>query len=292
VDYAKRACELSGWRKPEHVSVYAVACAATGEYDEAQRLQKEAIQLMPSSDYVRWMGNYEQRLRLFLLEQPYDSRYFWNLPSRPLMIWWHFDGPEEVIARDGSARRHHLHLTGSALKTTGKLGKALRCISGTEARCDDVPDNSLCEAMTVVAWVKLGDTNDVDWMDLPIVSRGYGWALLVDRESRTLRFDGVGLDVPQNRPFSHAGGMTPLDSDAWHHVAAVYDGEQLAVYVDGQRDGYVETHGQMLVDAGPVYAGKRKRNVTTEWRGCIDDVRIYDRALRPEDIAELWRYTP
>ena len=31
-------------------------------------------------------------------------------------------------------------------------------------------------------------------------------------------------------------GSARLDDDAWHHVAAVYDGEELKLFVDGEED--------------------------------------------------------
>ncbi|MHC4361790.1 MAG: LamG domain-containing protein, partial [Planctomycetota bacterium] len=72
----------------------------------------------------------------------------------------------------------------------------------------------------------------------------------------------------------------------WQHLAFVWQsGESLKLYVDGQLDA-------PLYDMGPVSGtvnGVQKLTLGqgskgTYWDGLIDDLRIYDRALDPNDI--------
>ncbi len=81
---------------------------------------------------------------------------------------------------------------------------------------------------------------------------------------------------------------TRVTSDgAWHSVVAAYDGTTTRLYVDGTADGSetrtLNTMGQSLM-VGRAVPG----NPTDEFFvGTIDDVRVYDRALSPGDVASL-----
>ena len=65
----------------------------------------------------------------------------------------------------------------------------------------------------------------------------------------------------------------------WHRIALVWDGTNRILYTDGQevaRDAQPEIavpDGSLMIGAG-TKAG-------TFWTGLIDDVRIYNRAVKP-----------
>jgi hypothetical protein len=79
-----------------------------------------------------------------------------------------------------------------------------------------------------------------------------------------------------------------VEDDAWHHAAAVWDGSIGVLYIDGAEvargalgvpafDGHELTLG-FDIDYGVFDHG---------WRGRIDDVCIYQRALAPTEVATL-----
>lgn len=75
----------------------------------------------------------------------------------------------------------------------------------------------------------------------------------------------------------------------WHHVGLTYDGSILRLYVDGQLNGSASRNAESCT--GKFYLGQFKWDGYSEtyanWAGCIDDVRIYDRALKTEEIKVL-----
>ena len=81
--------------------------------------------------------------------------------------------------------------------------------------------------------------------------------------------------------------QTPVSDGAWHHVALVWDGAARILYVDGvevalRSAGQLErVTGLQRFGAGPTLDSGRF------WRGLIDDLRMYTRALSPEELAEL-----
>jgi hypothetical protein len=81
---------------------------------------------------------------------------------------------------------------------------------------------------------------------------------------------------------------TPLVQQEWHHLAMVWDGEALEMYVDGQSVGSStgpspSTDLQSIAIGGDLNFG----SPDNLWEGAIDELRIYDRALSPADVENL-----
>ena len=92
-------------------------------------------------------------------------------------------------------------------------------------------------------------------------------------------------------------GNTPVNDGQWHHVAlTVAEGGNLRVpntilYLDGQQDMVLSGSGSdnifnITADAD-VNIGRRASHEDRYFTGSIDDARIYERALSPDEIAWL-----
>lgn len=91
---------------------------------------------------------------------------------------------------------------------------------------------------------------------------------------------GSGEDGAGN--FSVSADKVPLDGE-WHHVAAVYDGSQLRLYLDGElADTQTESFQPSTADV-PLYIGARYDTDTQQlirfFNGNLDEVRISKAAL-------------
>jgi hypothetical protein len=77
----------------------------------------------------------------------------------------------------------------------------------------------------------------------------------------------------------------------WHHVAAIYDGSDLLVYVDG-KVMVQETIGDVklfaAVEGAPLVIGARPPNMDRTFNGVVDDIRMYNKALSAEDVRKLY----
>lgn len=87
------------------------------------------------------------------------------------------------------------------------------------------------------------------------------------------------------------------DDGRWHHIAGVRDGKSVKLYLDGMLAGSVASSGLdadgadgiKIGAAGDLGAGCNKPGCTDDsFLGSIDDVRIYDRALTPQEISCLY----
>jgi tetratricopeptide (TPR) repeat protein len=71
VGLAQRACELTGYKKPELLDTLAVAYAAAGDFDKAVETAEKALELCRSSEQQLLKEEIENRLALYKVGKPY-----------------------------------------------------------------------------------------------------------------------------------------------------------------------------------------------------------------------------
>ena len=212
---------------------------------------------------------------------------------------WTLDEGEGNVAHDTSPHGNHGRIAGCAW-VAGRHGKALEFRGGQapevgagdggDAAVEDVvvvPDSSsldLREEATVAFWIKVTGTTGT-WQFpatkfLSNRSRDYGIYLRPEAltPAFSATFEGSGAqhtDVP---------AAVGLQEDQWHHVAATYSflDQEVRVYVDGRPEGKRKLRGCLTTNDEPLRIGAGTR-------GVIDDLRVYPRALSPEEIAALAR---
>lgn len=79
--------------------------------------------------------------------------------------------------------------------------------------------------------------------------------------------------------------LTPLPA-AWPHVAVVMRSGELSVWLNGVQPGS-GTFGGQNADASAVLIGARDAMGLEAFDGWLADLRVYDRALEPDEIASL-----
>jgi uncharacterized protein (TIGR03382 family) len=95
------------------------------------------------------------------------------------------------------------------------------------------------------------------------------------------------------RLWVHNGGWVfaeealAIAADTWVHLAGVYNGTNILLYRDGTQVASTAAAGNMTTGVGPIGIGARSSFDQHWFPGNIDDVRIYARALTPEEIAVL-----
>jgi tetratricopeptide (TPR) repeat protein len=66
-EYARRVCEMTGWKAPVALETLAAACAETGNFTEAVQWQQKALQLVPARSRL----DAQSRLELYKTGKPY-----------------------------------------------------------------------------------------------------------------------------------------------------------------------------------------------------------------------------
>ena len=212
---------------------------------------------------------------------------------------WTFDEGEGEAAHDSSGHDNHGHIAGctwvagrhgQALEFRGGQAPEVGAGDGGDATVEDrvvVPDSAsldLREEVTVAFWIKLTGTTGT-WQ-FPATkflgnrSRDYGIYLRPEALGPcfSATFEG------QGSPHTDVPAAVGLQVDQWHHLAATYSflDEEVRIYVDGQLRGKRKQSGRLVLNDEPFRIGAGTR-------GLIDDVRVYPRALPPEEIAALAR---
>jgi hypothetical protein len=86
------------------------------------------------------------------------------------------------------------------------------------------------------------------------------------------------------------GGKTvdstiPVPANQWVHVAGVYDGSQIYIVQDGVLVGSEPHSGTITVSESPLYIGRKTDIPAGSFNGKMDEIRVWNRALTPCEIA-------
>jgi len=149
----------------------------------------------------------------------------------------------------------------------------------------DDPSLTFSDQITVACWIKVR-AFDRNWN--AVVTKGDDWVLARTRDDDRTAFLCLGL----------TGGGWPevysndVNDGNWHHLAGVYDGEELILYQNGVRVGSKPLHGSINRNWSKVLIGENGQTANRFWNGLIDDVRLYNRALTADEIEVLAEAEP
>ncbi|MCU0915405.1 MAG: LamG domain-containing protein, partial [Planctomycetes bacterium] len=197
-----------------------------------------------------------------------------------LVAHYQFEGN----ANDSSGNGLHGVLVGAAtLIGDRERGKVLS-LNGGHVDCGTDPRLNPGSALTVACWIKVG-AFDKAWQ--AIITKGdYGWRLQRDNTNSGLEFACTGVNVP-GTTWGNILGSTNVDDGKWHHVAGVFNGATIGLYVDGVLDRSATATGAISFNAWAVWIGANAQVAGRQWVGLIDDVRIYSHALSAAEVAAL-----
>ncbi len=82
----------------------------------------------------------------------------------------------------------------------------------------------------------------------------------------------------------------PLTTDSFYHITATYDGALMAIYINGKLTSYKPLTGNIRTTALPFLIGQMLAdNADYNFKGIIDEVKIFDYALIPTAVATLYQ---
>ena len=216
-----------------------------------------------------------------------------------LLGYWPLDEASGKTAADASGNGNDAALKGNGVSwkpNGGKLGGAAEFDGGGEAIEDDNGADYINDltAITVSVWIKSAETlSDRGFID----GRDPGG----DDTVLSLRYDAAGFEAGGKdllkAGITTTGGIQRLETasdiqtKSWQHIVLTWSsGNELALYIDGELDtptfNSPETKGK-LTGATKLVIGKGEKDAARSWNGLIDDVRIYDRVLDDNEIADL-----
>ena len=212
-----------------------------------------------------------------------------------LVSWWDADtvsGTTAFDIQDGN----NATLMNGATTALGKVGKAFS-LDGV----DDyivIADNANLRptnAITVNAWVKFNSFPDgvaVHFIDRHNSGSGEpyeGYALACSSASP---LPSLWIWTNPSNPIQNSvWGTTNIADDKFHHLAGTYDGSFVKIYVDGVLENSVSASGS-IVYAGTLnlwLGASQQPSQFRRFKGLIDEVQIYNRALSASEIQQLYQ---
>ena len=202
-----------------------------------------------------------------------------------LIGWWKFeDDDSDGMTTDSSGfGRDGILLADANISYDSERGNVLNLNHQSNSYVDcgggssDSDWAALTSEMTAMVWVKM------DAFTQPyqyIMSKGNTFRVSRMNETETLRLFNTGFS-----PSSLTGTFDVTDG-LWHHVAVTYNGVERVMYIDGQIDAYDLESGDMGYNTQNFLIGGHIEWPERCWKGLIDDVRLYAKALSQQEIQE------
>jgi hypothetical protein len=205
-----------------------------------------------------------------------------------LVLHYSFDGDAGSVATDLSGQGNSGSFVGAGLEPDG-VGGAAAAFDGIDDHVRVPSSASLMPAeVTIAAWVRFdsppSEVKALVFKRNPNFSNNEAYALQRNAAGG-LRF------VLANEAQTRLDSEGTMSAGEWHHVAATFSQPVMSVYVDGQLAG-TASHDSALAhnSTADVFIGAADHKyypMGSFAHGAMDDVRIYDRALAAEEIAEL-----
>ncbi len=137
---------------------------------------------------------------------------------------------------------------------------------------------------TFVAWVKL---NAASWQYV-VWRNGEVWP-----EAKLVRHLDIWIhdaDYPVfvwhvNGNEKRMPGETIVADGSWHHIAKVYDGSKVQMFIDGKLEVEMASGGKLDTSKSPIWIGARPGNVAAI--GLFDEVGFFTKALTEAQVNDV-----
>lgn len=194
-----------------------------------------------------------------------------------------FEEGSGTTATDSSGNNNTLTMPSTAWTTVGKNGKAAS-FNGSATSFGQRADSTsldLAGTGTIEAWFKpnsLGIWHGIVAKGSANDSNVHNYSLEVDNNNKAV------CSIGNGSANTTTTGSTSLVAGTFYHLACVWDGTNLKLYVNGAQNA---SAGQSITPAGntaSLYIGQYGGNAD-QANGIIDDVRIYNKALSASEVV-------
>lgn len=207
-----------------------------------------------------------------------------------LVAWWPFTGN----ANDSSGYGLNGVVSGATL-TTDRFGIANKAYSfnGTTSKITAATSTrlNLVNSRTISVWVKSTDSSS-DAGIIGNLSNGHnGYQILLKSNGKIAAMEdnwSVGVNNPPTNGWDYANSINSnyLNDNTWHHVISVRKNDTTSLYIDGVLQNNILTTLIPNFNTSSIIIGAT--NGTGQFfKGVIDEIGIWNRALTPLEITKL-----
>ena len=216
----------------------------------------------------------------YVYEQPYRMD---GTPPGELVFHLKLDDASGTTAADATGTGHDGQLQGGPTWTTGRIGGGLS-LDGKDDFVDlgnppDLPSGRA--ARSLCAWARTV-TTAAGWRWIVAYGTGgVGQAMFIGMNGTSLFGGGYADDLS-------SGGI--WTAGAWHHVCLTYDGTTARLYADGVEVTSAAKAWDLVLNRAVI--GRQVNDASEFWSGTVDDIRLYRRALPPNDVKAIVQGQP
>jgi uncharacterized repeat protein (TIGR01451 family) len=207
-----------------------------------------------------------------------------------IVSWWPGDG----TAADITGTNNGILMDGTSFGT-GEVGQAFR-LDGV-ANYVLIPNSATLNPtgpFSIETWIQASSAQSS--VQFLIVDKSHGWTdgtgwALQGNPDGTVAFSyGIGGNSGSPANFPYVSTSSSVLDDQWHHLAGVFTGTQIQIYLDGVVQQTLDqtnlpANNQRDVEIGRSWGGGTP---TGYFHGLIDEVTYYNQALAPADIFAIY----
>ncbi len=171
----------------------------------------------------------------------------------------------------------------------GGKGGALKFSGEDYISIDNRSKFNITEEITVAAWIKV-TVFDTQWQT--IIAKGdSSWRLSREAQKGTVAFHMTGVTSYNTGRRDNLGveSLVDVNDGKWHHLVGVYDGSKAYMYIDGVLERALDATGTVSVNTRDVCIGENIEARRRYFQGIIDDVAVFNHALKPAEIGKLYK---
>ncbi|OIO24447.1 hypothetical protein AUJ14_06190 [Candidatus Micrarchaeota archaeon CG1_02_55_22] len=198
---------------------------------------------------------------------------------------------------DYSGNTNHLNATKLSTNASGRFGGGYG-FNATAGNYLAAPNSSSLTSpttnLTVMAWVYLNESSASQESNARIVSKEYD--SLAPYVSYTLEANSASggkfaFEMNTGGSLTTLASTTTPSAGQWYHLAGVYNGTHMVIYVNGSKEAQTPKTGAIAYSTWPLnVGGDALRNI--EWfNGTVDEVAIFNRTLSAAEVEDAWNYT-
>jgi len=209
-----------------------------------------------------------------------------------LIGWWTFDEGSGTVAKDSSGKGKEAALLGGPEWVPGSTGGGALSFDAVDdiVQVPEVPAFDLGNALTITAWIKLNNFSTYYFIldKSPSGTAPSNYPGNYEFRTNPTGFLQLGHQTSQGTDYIFYDSTTKLTAGRWTHVAVtVVKGGQVTFYVAGVPAGSVaQSANWPVLNDEPLRIGGRKDGYSF-YNGCIDDVRLYNRALTDAEVKQV-----
>ncbi|MFP6900019.1 MAG: LamG-like jellyroll fold domain-containing protein, partial [Opitutales bacterium] len=208
----------------------------------------------------------------------FDNRPVIVSPSRPVLSW-SFEDTYGTTIGDFAGGDSNGTILGSPEWVPGRDEIALKLDGGDHLTADG-DALGLTTGFSFSGWIHTSD-------DKAIIARNGQFSLQIE--------NGYLQGFVQVEGSWVGTGQIPVLNNVWTHLSLVWNGQTITLHTNGSATSPVAASGNLTWGDGAdhkLYVGKRANTSDWDYDGLIDDLRIHDRALTPQEVQDLLLLKP